>query len=89
MNPRTPQNGEKFFVPLSFQDFDGIIEDGKKPANLDKKISALSSVQASREITTENGCHVKLFFRKENDPGIRKVIARQLLAAIMNERNEE
>lgn len=60
---------------------------GKQPAYLDNEISATPTVQAFREFTTENGCHVKVFFKKEQDPKIRKEIARLLLAAFEQERN--
>ncbi len=59
---------------------------GKQPANLDNEISATPTVQASREFTTENGCHVKVFYKKEHDPKIRKEIARLLLTAFEQER---
>ena len=60
---------------------------GEKPANLENEISALPSVQASREFSTPSGCHVRMFFKTEHDPSIRKEIARLLLAAFKQERN--
>ena len=60
----------------------------EKPEHLENKISALPSVQADREYTSPNGCHVKMFFRKEHDPGIRKEIARLLLTAFEQEGND-
>ena len=64
------------------------IEEGQEsPANLENSNKdELTSVQASREFTTPNGCHVKVFFSKKHDPGIRKEIARLLLTAFEQER---
>ena len=42
-------------------------EMGIEPVNLNNEILALSSVQMPREMTTENGCHVSLCFRDEED----------------------
>ena len=53
---------------------------GEQPTNLENEISAQSTVQTTREIIT-NGCHVKLVFKGEHDPQVRKDIARLLLAA--------
>ena len=61
----------------------------EQTANLENEISALPSVQADREYTSPSGCHVKMFFRKEHDPGIRKEIARLLLTAFEKEGNDE
>ena len=59
-----------------------IVEGQESPANLENSNnSELTSVQASREFTTPDGCHVKVFFSKKHDPGIRKEVARLLLAA--------
>ncbi len=54
--------------------------------NLENRICALPTVQADREYTSPSGCHVKMFFKKENNPGIRKEIARLLLTAFELER---
>ena len=62
-------------------------EEGREPENLDNEILALSSVQMPREITTENGCHVSLRFRKEEDPNIHREIARMLIAAFEKRRS--
>ena len=64
------------------------ITDGNQSANLDNenKNNALTSVQANREFTT-NGCHVKVFFKKDYNPGIRKEIARLLLTSFEQEGN--
>ena len=69
--------GERGIIPLG------------DTANLENGIGALPSVQADREYTSPNGCHVKMFFRKEHDPGIRKEIARLLLTAFEQEGNDE
>ena len=61
----------------------------EEPANLDNVNNALPTVQADREYTSPTGCHVKMFFRKEHDPGIRKEIARLLLTAFEQEGNDE
>ena len=61
----------------------------EEPANLDNVNNALPTVQADREYTSPSGCHVKMFFRKEHDPGIRKEIARLLLTAFEQEGNDE
>ncbi len=50
----------------------------EEPAHLENGIRTLPTVQADREYTSPSGCHVKMFFRKEHDPGIRKEIARLL-----------
>ena len=60
-----------------------------QPAHLENEISALPSVQADREYTSPSGCHVKMFFKKEHNPGIRKEIARLLLTAFEQEGNDE
>ena len=52
---------------------------------LENEISTLPSVQADREYTSPNSCHVKMFFRKEHDPGIRKEIAWLLLTPFEQE----
>ena len=62
---------------------------GTSPVHLENEISALPTVQADREFTTTNGCHVRLYFNKENDPKIRKEIARLLLTAFEMERNAD
>ena len=67
----------------------GIILLADEPANLDNVNNALPTVQADREYTSPSGCHVKMFFRKEHDPGIRKEIARLLLTAFEQERDDE
>ena len=75
-------------IPLTSQDNRGIMLLAEKPEHLENEISALPSVQADREYTSPNGCHVKMFFRKEHDPGIRKEIARLLLTAFEQEGND-
>ena len=60
-----------------------------QPADLENEISVLPSVQADHEYTTTSGCHVKVFFKKEHDPGIRKEIARLLLTAFEQEGNDD
>ena len=67
----------------------GIMLLAEEPANLDNVNNALPTVQADREYTSPSGCHVKMFFRKEHDPGIRKEIARLLLTAFEQERDDE
>ena len=67
----------------------GIMLLADKPADLDNVNNALPTVQADREYTSPSGCHVKMFFRKEHDPGIRKEIARLLLTAFEQEGNDE
>ena len=64
----------------------GNIPSDQPTMNLDNGMSALPHVQANREFTTPNGCHVRLFFQEEQDPRIRKEIARLLLTAFENER---
>ena len=41
-----------------------------EPANFDNANIALPNVQAVREYTSPNGCHMKTFFRKEHNPGM-------------------
>lgn len=60
----------------------------EEPAHLENGIRTLPTVQADREFISPNGCHVKMFFRKEHDPGIRKEIARLLLTAFEQEGND-
>ena len=67
----------------------GIMLLADEPANLENGIRTLPTVQADREYTSPSGCHVKMFFRKEHDPGIRKEIARLLLTAFEQEGNDE
>ena len=55
--------------------------------NLENEISAQSTVQADRELTAPNGCRMRLFFKAEHDPMIRKEVARLLLMAFAKERN--
>ena len=66
----------------------GIMLLANEPANLENGIRTLPTVQADREYTSPSGCHVKMFFRKEHDPGIRKEIARLLLTAFEQEGND-
>ena len=66
----------------------GIMLLADEPANLENGIRTLPTVQADREYTSPSGCHVKMFFRKEHDPGIRKEIARLLLTAFEQEGND-
>ena len=75
--------------PLTSGEGRGIMLLTERPANLDNANNALPTVQADREYTSPSGCHVKLFFRKEHDPGIRKEIARLLLTAFEQEGNDE
>ena len=67
----------------------GIMLLADEPAYLENGIRTLPTVQADREYTSPSGCHVKMFFRKEHDPGIRKEIARLLLTAFEQEGNDE
>lgn len=67
----------------------GIMLLADEPVNLENGIRTLPTVQADREYTSPSGCHVKMFFRKEHDPGIRKEIARLLLTAFEQERDDE
>ena len=67
----------------------GIMLLADEPVNLDNVNNALPTVQADREYTSPSGCHVKMFFRKEHDPGIRKEIARLLLTAFEQEGNDD
>ena len=67
----------------------GIMLLADEPANLDNVNNALPTVQADREYTSQSGCHVKMFFRKEHDPGIRKEIARLLLTAFEQGGNDD
>ena len=53
---------------------------GQQPMILENCICATSTVQA-HQFNTDNGCHVSLTFKDKHDPGIRKEIARLLLAA--------
>ena len=62
---------------------------GIEPAHLDNEILALPSVQMPREMTTENGCHVSLCFRDEEDPNVHREIARMLIAAFKKRRSSE
>ena len=74
---------------LTSSEDSGIMLLADMPANLDNVNNALPIVQADREYTSPSGCHVKMFFRKEHDPGIRKEIARLLLTAFEQEGNDE
>ena len=67
------------------------ITDGNQSANLDNenKNNALTSVQANREFTTTDGCHVKVYFKKDYDPKIRQEVARLLLTAFEKEGNAD
>lgn len=67
----------------------GIMLLADEPAHLENGIRTLPTVQADREYTSPSGCHVKMFFKKEHDPGIRKEIARLLLTAFEQEGNDE
>lgn len=67
----------------------GIMLLADEPTHLENGIRTLPTVQADREYTSPSGCHVKMFFRKEHDPGIRKEIARLLLTAFEQEGNDD
>ena len=66
------------------------IDDGNQ-SNLDNaNNSACASVQkASREFTRTDGCHVKVYFKKDYDPKIRQEVARLLLTAFEKEGNAD
>ena len=64
-------------------------ETGIDPVNLDNEINALSSVQMPREMTTENGCHVSLCFRNEEETNIHRESAGMLIAAFKKRRRSE
>ena len=53
---------------------------GEQSTDLENGISAQSTVQTTREFTA-NGCHIRLVFKGEHDPQIRKDIARIMLTA--------
>ena len=84
-----PGNTPSTRNPLTLKESRANMLLAEKPEHLENEISALPSVQADREYTSPNGCHVKMFFRKEHDPGIRKEIARLLLTAFEQEGNDE
>lgn len=83
-----PGNTPSTRNPLTLKESRANMLLAEKPEYLENEISALPSVQADREYTSPNGCHVKMFFRKEHDPGIRKEIARLLLTAFEQEGND-
>ena len=62
---------------------------GEQPTDLENEISAQSTVQTTREYTSPSGCRVKMLFKKEHDPGIRKEIARLLLTAFEQGGNDD
>jgi hypothetical protein len=62
---------------------------GEQPTDLENEISAQSTVQTTREYTSPSGCRVKMFFKSEHDPGIRKEIARLLLTAFEQGGNDD
>ncbi len=66
-----------------------IIPSDQPTVNLDNEMCALPPVQANREFMTTNGCRVRMLFKAENDPTIRKEIARLLLTAFEQERNAD
>ena len=80
------KDAETVLFPLSSKPGRDTMEE---ETNLDNTHNELTTEQAAREFTTPEGCHVKVFFRKEYDPAIRKEVARLLLAAFEQERNEE
>ena len=84
-----PGNTPSTRNPLTLKESRANMLLAEKPEHLENEIGALPSVQADREYTSPNGCHVKMFFRKEHDPGIRKEIARLLLTAFEQEGNDE
>ena len=84
----TPENTAVDRNQLTSPKDRGIMLLADEPANLDNVNNALPTVQADREYTSPSGCHVKMFFRKEHDPGIRKEIARLLLTAFEQEGND-
>ena len=84
-----PENTVPTRKSLTFPELRANMQLANQPEHLENAISALPTVQADREYTSPSGCHVKMFFRKEHDPGIRKEIARLLLAAFEQEGNDE
>ena len=84
-----PENTAEGRNQLTSPEDRGIMLLADEPVNLENGIRTLPTVQADREYTSPSGCHVKMFFRKEHDPGIRKEIARLLLTAFEQERDDE
>ena len=76
-------------IDLTFTPNRAIIPSDQPNVNLDNGISVQPTVQANREFMTTNGCRVRMLFKTENDPTIRKEIARLLLAAFEQERNAD
>ena len=63
---------------LAYAEEVGYHQDGD-PMNLDNGISALPTVQVSRELIADNGCRVTLNFSSQRNPGIRFDIANLLI----------
>lgn len=63
--------------------------DRAKPVYLENGMSVLPSVQASREVTTSNGCKVLLEFHSQPNPQVRRDVAEMLLAAFRKRRSVE
>lgn len=55
--------------------------------NLDNRIGAPTTVQASREVMTSNGCKVSMLFQPENDPKVEEDVAKMLIAAFVKRRS--
>ena len=84
-----PENTAEGRNQLTSPEERGIMLLADEPVHLENVNNALPTVQADREYISPSGCHVKMFFRKEHDPGIRKEIARLLLTAFEQEGNDE
>ena len=76
--------------PLTADTSEGTIVNGNQSNLENTNNSACASVQkASREFTTTDGCHVKVYFKKDYDPKIRQEVARLLLTAFEKEGNAD
>ena len=51
--------------------------------DLDKGISALPTVQATRVLEHSNGCRVSMYFAEKPDENIREEVANMLVAAFI------
>lgn len=55
--------------------------------NLNNRIGALTTVQASREVMTGNGCKVSMIFQSESDSKVEEDVAKMLIAAFVKRRS--
>ena len=62
---------------------------GEKSMNLDNCIRAIPTVQMPSITLISNGCQVMLFFKQDSNPYVKSEIARLLMTAVLNGKDNQ